>query len=387
MAEGRVDRAGKWGGAISNLEDTQAAREMSDIEVVEITSPAVDHVLSTTQNNNVIDLYSVGHEEVTRTMCNSGVEVPFQNTLQLLGPQGEITRVAALFDGCAMVSAMCITVFEKVKHRLGEWRTSDKRLRMGNGAIVPSLATWKGRMRLGEVTVEGEFEVFDSGGSWGFLLGKPLLRVFRATQAYETDTVSIGDDNNKKTTLHNEIKRLRGGGDKPGVNLTLDVKQHDKTVGGSSTMNPPPREVPNNTSHEPPETITDTMVFPVNVTATPNETDPILTREHDLFKPERVARILQEVTIGPDVTPDQRAAIQELLMKYVDCFALSLKEVNAIPGAVHKLNIPEGATFRTKIPPRSYNPDQRVVMSRGNPRVSQGVPVPVPVKNPTPHQG
>ena len=29
-----------------------------------------------------------------------------------------------------------------------------------------------------------------------------------------------------------------------------------------------------------------------------------------------------------------------------------------IPGAVHKLSIPEGATFRTKIPPRTYNPDQ-----------------------------
>ena len=39
-----------------------------------------------------------------------------------------------------------------------------------------------------------------------------------------------------------------------------------------------------------------------------------------------------------------------------------MKEVNAIPGAIHKLNIPEGITFRTKIPPRSYNPDQRVFM-------------------------
>ena len=46
---------------------------------------------------------------------------------------------------------------------------------MGNGTIVPSRATWKGKMRLGNITVEGEFEVFDSGGSWAFLLGKPLL--------------------------------------------------------------------------------------------------------------------------------------------------------------------------------------------------------------------
>ena len=103
------------------------------------------------QNNNVIDLYSVGHEEVTRDICNIGTEVPFQSTLHLLAPQGEIVRVVALFDGCAMVSAMCVTVFEKVKHRLGKWGQSVKQLIMGNGTMVPSLATWKGKMRLGEV--------------------------------------------------------------------------------------------------------------------------------------------------------------------------------------------------------------------------------------------
>ena len=102
------------------------------------------------------------HKEVTRAMCDRGEEVPFQSTLQLLGLEGEIVRVAALFDGCAMVSAMCRTVFEKVKHRLGKWGTLEKQLRMGNGVIIPSLAVWKGKMRLGEVTVEGECEVFDS---------------------------------------------------------------------------------------------------------------------------------------------------------------------------------------------------------------------------------
>jgi intracellular sulfur oxidation DsrE/DsrF family protein len=358
LVECRVDwTAGKWRRAVSNVEDMRAAQEALNIEVVEIISPAVD-VLSTTQNDNVVDLYSVGHEEVTRVMCNTGVEVPFQNTLHLLGPQGEIVRVAALFDGCAMVSAMCVTVFEKVRHRLGEWRPSDKQLRMGNGAIIPSLAVWKGEMRLGEVTVKGEFEVFDSGGSWAFLLGKPLLRTFRATQAYETDTVSICGIDNKKVLLFNEIKTPRARGNKPGVNLTLDVKQCNVATGGSLATNPPLREVLNDTAHEPPEAHTDITVFPVSVATPQKEPNPILTREHNPHKPERVARILQEVTIGPDVTQEQHLVIHELLREYVDCFALSIKEVNTIPGAVHKLNIPEGATFHTRIPPRSYNPDQ-----------------------------
>ena len=51
---------------------------------------------------------------------------------------------------------------------------------------------------------------------------------------------------------------------------------------------------------------------------------------------------------------EQHQNIQELLEEYADCFALSIKEVNMIPGTVHKLNIPEGAMFHTKIPPRSY---------------------------------
>ena len=49
---------------------------------------------------------------------------------------------------------------------------------MGNGVIVPSEAVWWGKMQLGNVSVEGKFEVFNSGGSWAFLLGKPMLRLF-----------------------------------------------------------------------------------------------------------------------------------------------------------------------------------------------------------------
>ena len=342
------------------------AQEPQEVEVVEIISPAAN-VHNVMPNNNIIDLYSVGHEEITRTMCDTGVEVPFQHTLCILGPQGEITRVSALFDGCAMVAAMCKTVFEKVKHRLGEWKRSERRLRMGNGMIVPSLAVWKGKMALGGVTVEGEFEVFDSGGSWAFLLGKPLLRSFRAKQSYWPDTVSICDESNKKETLLNQIKKIKAGGDRPGINLTLDVKQCDVVTGGSSEMNPPPREVLNNTLHDHIEPHADTITYPVYVTSNLNgvQVDPesILTRQNDPHNPERIKRILQEVTIGRDTTQEEREVVQELLKEYADCFALSIKEVNAIPGAVHKLNIPDGATFRTKIPPRSYNPDQRAFVN------------------------
>jgi hypothetical protein len=59
-----------------------------------------------------------------------------------------------------------------------------------------------------------------------------------------------------------------------------------------------------------------------------------------------------------DITEEERKMVHEILTEFADCFALLIMEVNVIPGATHRLNIPEGATFRTKIPPRTYNPDQ-----------------------------
>ena len=120
-------------------------------------------------------------------------------------------------------------------------------------------------MQLENVTVKGEFEVFNSGGSWAFLLGKPMLRTFRAKQAYKPDTVSICDKNGNTVVLRNEIKESRLGGNKIGVSLTLDVKQWDIVTGGSSEMKPPPREVPHKTLKNDATTHTDIPAPPASV--------------------------------------------------------------------------------------------------------------------------
>jgi len=75
-----------------------------------------EHYVLTDNNDNTIDLYSVGHESVTRSMCNQGVEVPFKQGIQLHSLKGEVVWVEGLFDGGAMVAAMCTSVFERVKH-------------------------------------------------------------------------------------------------------------------------------------------------------------------------------------------------------------------------------------------------------------------------------
>ena len=322
------------GAAIEVEESPVEVEELISLETVVHTSPP---------NMTIFDLYEVGHENITRKTCmESKTEIPFAHQIKIHGPQGEITRVSALFDGAAMVAAMCTSLFNCVKHRLGTWQPSQKRLRMANGAIVSSQARWEGKIELENITVRGSFEVFDSGGSWAFLLGKPLLRQFRARQNFGLDTVEIEASDGSVTVLRNELNTPKAIElISEGISLTLDIKQ----------IHPPIENTP---------TVTQNDIQPVLVTTTDEAT--VLTREADPFKPERVARILQEITIGPDVTASQRDEICKLISTYADCFALAIKEVNAIPNTVHKLNIPEGATFRTKIPPRTHNPDQRAFL-------------------------
>jgi len=64
------------------------------------------------------------------------------------------------------------------------------------------------------------------------------------------------------------------------------------------------------------------------------------------------------VEIGEDIMVAQCEEVKQLIVEFADCFALSLSEVNLIPGAMHKLKVPEDATFHMKIPQRTFNPDQ-----------------------------
>jgi len=109
---------------------------------------------------------------------------------------------------------------------------------MANGVIVPSQATWRGVIDLGGAEAEGEFEVFDSGGGWAFLFGKPLLCVFKARHYFEDDTVAITGANNVSTTLENGLATIRADEDSEdiGVTLTLDVKKRVTSLGGSPEL-------------------------------------------------------------------------------------------------------------------------------------------------------
>ncbi|KAF9077424.1 hypothetical protein BDP27DRAFT_1413839 [Rhodocollybia butyracea] len=135
--------------------------------------------------DEVIDIFSI-ESDVSRA------SVPKFVTIELQGNDNGRLRVdAALVDGGAMVSAMDKGLFEKVKNQITGWEPSVRRLRMANGVIVPATAQWRGKVLLQGEEVEGVLQVFDSGGGWDVLLGKPLLKAFGAVHDFADDSVVV----------------------------------------------------------------------------------------------------------------------------------------------------------------------------------------------------
>ena len=173
------------------------------------------------------------------------------------------------------------------------------------------------------------------------------------------------------------------------MGLTIDIKQREELKGDSSAS--PSRQVPP-TSPSENETLATDLLEPVECnwweredferidpvwtlddgTGTtsnhlggaqpelPRERDPsIFTRLTDPQQPKRVAAILEDVTIGPDLSPEQCTQVESLLIEFADCFALSLGEVLPVKGAEHRLNIPEGSKFCTRVNQRPLSPPQK----------------------------
>jgi hypothetical protein len=90
-------------------------------------------------------------------------------------------------------------------------------------------------------------------------------------------------------------------------------------------------------------------------------TDPkesVFTRATDPFNPRRVARIVEAVQIGPDLTDAQRAEVRKLVMEHADIFALAVSEVFPVAGAVYAPKIPLDKKFSTKIHQRPVSRPQ-----------------------------
>ena len=161
--------------------DISTTKNASDVSVID---PEIQ----------IFDLYTVGHNPEQTTQ-------PFVHQLNIETGIGGPIRVWANFDDGALANAMSIAKFNTIKHRIGYYRPSSRWLRMADGNLVKPKAMWEGRM------VFGSFEVFESGGNWEFLLGKPLLTALHAIHEYTGDTVTIKNDGHS-AVLKNQINTM-----------------------------------------------------------------------------------------------------------------------------------------------------------------------------------
>jgi hypothetical protein len=308
-----------------------------------------------------------------------------------------------LFDDGAMVNSICKDKFALRKDTLGKLTTSEKSLRMADGTIVPSYGRWSGGVTLGGRTAKAAFEIFPSGGGWSLLFGKPLLQAFKAIHDYEDDTLRIPHNDNwtvltnkyAKPTVIDEARMLKGDVDSPSrqvlTTILTNMEHIDKqsllqefiaveptfTVThklkrqGRWTRNRLKRD--EHCQHSPPMdnvwTIQDATLKQDNVGALQPEIElddntSFFTRATDPHNPRRVAEILKNVSVGTDLSDEQRGQVHDLLSEFADCFALSVREVLPIPGAEHRMHIPPDIVFPKKIPhQRQLTEAQRMYLS------------------------
>ncbi|KAI6020903.1 hypothetical protein BKA83DRAFT_116441, partial [Pisolithus microcarpus] len=150
------------------------------------------------ENSYAFDIYTTTAQTGdTKTLKRKAV--PFVHNIAVKSTNGELVRVRALFDDGAMVNAMCTTVFDTIKHRLRGWTTNCQTLRMANGTIIPAVAQWTGTVCVDNAEVQATFIVFNSGGGWAFLLGKPLLQALKAKHDYDADQITVTDGRSTTT--------------------------------------------------------------------------------------------------------------------------------------------------------------------------------------------
>ncbi|GLB38087.1 putative retrotransposable element Tf2 155 kDa protein type 1-like [Lyophyllum shimeji] len=123
-----------------------------------------------------------------------------------------------------MVNAIDAKVFQQIRSRLRPLQLSSRVLRMADGRLVPSDGIWEGTVVVANTSQEGAFEVFESGGAWSLLFGKPLLEEFGAVHEYKADTIHL-PIGNSWVKLENQFSNVKGVAAPLLVGLTTDIKQ------------------------------------------------------------------------------------------------------------------------------------------------------------------
>ena len=245
----------------------------------------------------------------------------------------------------------------------------------------------------------GTFKVLNSNGAWALLFGKPMLETFNALHDYSKDIICL-PQGKEWITLENQFANVQGATGDLLANLTINIRQLINTSGDETSS--PSRGVlycksddnqsanrlahlaeKSKTSLKEVTEMEDTeqgdtkepegrwdLLWLLDPVAGSNLSHPgieqpditktfeptLLMRKTNPHNPAHVEAILNEITLGQDLTMAQHESIHLMIAEYVECFALSMSEVE---GALLRLNIPQDRQFRTKINQRPQSPPQR----------------------------
>ncbi|KAJ7091629.1 hypothetical protein C8R44DRAFT_531028, partial [Mycena epipterygia] len=89
------------------------------------------------------------------------------------------------------------------------------------------------------------------------------------------------------------------------------------------------------------------------------------TRLTNPFNPARIAKILETVKIGQDLTDAQCEVVLAFIAEHADVFVLSVAEVRVVEGPGYAPKIPEGLKFSTgAVPQRPWTKPQGLDVNR-----------------------
>ncbi|KAJ6610779.1 hypothetical protein B0H10DRAFT_1676987, partial [Mycena sp. CBHHK59/15] len=127
---------------------------------------------------------------------------PFYQRAQLLGPNNTVVRVTAQVDNGATRNCISLAWWKAYGHCLSWLVPSRMRLGVTSGGKIWPYGRWWGSVGVGRVRAAAWFEVFECGGAFDIILGKPWLHSVRVIHNYEMDEILIRSET-QETVLQN----------------------------------------------------------------------------------------------------------------------------------------------------------------------------------------
>ncbi|KZP33358.1 hypothetical protein FIBSPDRAFT_680313, partial [Athelia psychrophila] len=124
---------------------------------------------------------------------------PFLQRVQLIGPTGYAVRATGQVDDGAMRNCISKQRWERYGHCLSPLEPSTTLISVANNQVITPLGRWFGTVRVGTVSAQSWFEVFDCKGAFDIILGKPWLQQVEAVHYYATDELVISHADTSET--------------------------------------------------------------------------------------------------------------------------------------------------------------------------------------------